>query len=154
MKKSSLFISAILTTFVLVVLAGAVSGYRAYASSETQLPTGQGQVNTQAPVEEVKVDSIQEAAQVTTTSTWLTPQEAAQLAAMYLGRNDLYSVEPSFMYGQDVYKVMFSSGDLVYVSMDGQIFKVEMVSSSAAQNTSEAYGSQSVTYEHEDDDGD
>jgi hypothetical protein len=36
MKKSSLFISAILTTFILTVLAGALSAYRTYAGSAAQ----------------------------------------------------------------------------------------------------------------------
>jgi len=151
MKKSSLFISAILTTFVLVVLSGAVSAFRAFAASETQLPATQVQVNTPAATQEVTAEITQEMVDPTATTTWLTPQQGAQLAAMYLGRNDLYSVEPAFMYGQNVYKVMFSTGDLAYVSMDGQIFKVELAVSSASQVASQ---SQTVSYEHEGDDDD
>src|SRR5665648_261165 len=116
MKKSSLFISAILTTFVLVVLSGAVSAYRSFAASNAQVTIPGVQANTQA--------ITQEMVQPTATTAWLTPQEGAQLAAMYLGRSDLYSVEPDFLNGVSVYKVTFSSGDLAYVSMDGQIFRV------------------------------
>jgi len=152
MKKSSLFISAILTTFVLVVLSGAVSAYRTFAASETQLPATQVQVQTQVATQEVTAEITQEMVQPTATTNWLTPQQGAQLAAMYMGRNDLYSVEPDFMYGQNVYKVMFSSGDLAYVSMDGQIFKVELVTSSAVQVASQSSSSQPATHEHEDDD--
>ena len=51
----------------------------------------------------------------------LTPQEAALVAANFMGRTDLYSVEVAVWNGMNVYKVTFSSGDVVYVSMDGQV---------------------------------
>jgi len=52
-------------------------------------------------------------------------QNAAQIAARYLGRTDLYSVEVSQYNGASAYMVTFSSGDIVYVSLDGQILFVK-----------------------------
>ena len=145
MKKSSLFISAILTTFVLVVLSGAVSAYRFFAASNAQVPIPVVQANTQVVTQEVD--------QPTATTAWLTPQEGAQLAAMYLGRSDLYSVEPDFMNGVNVYKVTFTSGDLAYVSMDGQIFRVVMAASPAVQAAAlSSNNNHPETFEHENDD--
>jgi hypothetical protein len=56
-----------------------------------------------------------------------TPEEAAALAAQVLGHDDLYSVEISDLNGETVYVVTFSSGDLVYVSLDGQIRSIGKV---------------------------
>lgn len=55
----------------------------------------------------------------------VSPQNAAQIAASYLGRTDLYSVEVSQYNGASAYMVTFSSGDIVYVSLDGQILFVK-----------------------------
>jgi hypothetical protein len=100
MKKSSLFISVALTTFVLTVVVGVLSVYRSYA--------GTSSTNTQA--------------QVTATATGnITAEQAAQVAAQFLGRNDLYSVETSSLNGTDAYKVTFSSGTILYVNMAGQV---------------------------------
>jgi hypothetical protein len=101
MKKSSLFISTILTTFIVAVLAGTASAYRAFEAN-----TAQAQQPTPVAV---------------ATPVQLTPEQAAQLAANYWGRSDLYSVESSVLNGASAYKVTFSSGDIVYVSPDGQI---------------------------------
>jgi hypothetical protein len=78
MKKSSLFISGILTTFIL------------------------------API-------------VVTTSSSLALEQAAQVAAQYLGRTDLYSADETVLNGMKAFLVTFSSGDVVYVSPDGQV---------------------------------
>ena len=54
----------------------------------------------------------------------MTPEQASQLAAQVIGRTDLYSVETSKLNGVDAYLVTFSSGDLVYVSLTGQILSI------------------------------
>jgi len=104
MKKSSLFISTILTVFVLAVMAGTVTAYRSLAANTVNT------VPTQQPTPVAQ-----------TTPVPLTPEQAAQVAAQYWGRSDLYSVESSVLKGVNAYKVTFSSGDVVYVSPDGQI---------------------------------
>jgi hypothetical protein len=102
MKKSSLFISAVLTTFILAALAGVFTAYRSL-SGNIQVPVAQP-----APV-------------VATAPAAITAQEASQIAAQFLGRNDLYAVEAASLNGTNVYMVTFSSGDVVYVSLQGQV---------------------------------
>jgi hypothetical protein len=58
------------------------------------------------------------------TAANLAPEDAATIAAQYMGRVDLYSVETTILSGNTVYKVVFSSGDIVYLSLDGQILGV------------------------------
>ena len=101
MKKSSLFISTILSVFILAVLAGAVTAYRAFTVSTVQSPQT-------VPV-------------VQTVQDQLSPEQAVQIAAQYWGRNDLYSVESTQINGTSAYKVTFSSGDVVHISTDGQV---------------------------------
>ena len=101
MKKSSLFISTILSVFILAVLAGAVTAYRAFTVSTVQSPQT-------VPVTQTFQNQI-------------SPEQAAQLAAQYWGRNDLYSVESTQVNGISAYKVTFSSGDVVHISTDGQV---------------------------------
>ena len=52
--------------------------------------------------------------------TSITPEEAATLASKVLDRTDLFSAEITQFDGVDAYLITFSSGDLVYVSLDGQ----------------------------------
>jgi hypothetical protein len=105
MKKSSLFISAVLTAFVLAVLAGVITAYRSFSG------TSQVAVAQAAPL--VQTTSAVPVA--------IQPQQAAQIAAQYLQRNDLYSVESTLLNGTSAYMVTFSSGDLVYVDQQGQV---------------------------------
>jgi hypothetical protein len=104
MKKSSLFISIALSTFVLAMLAGVLTAYRTYVSSSSL--TGQNSPLVQTAVQP---------------SSNITPQQAAQVAAQFLGRNDLYSVATVPLNGASTYKVTFSSESVVYVSMAGQV---------------------------------
>jgi hypothetical protein len=114
MRKSTLFISAVLTTFVMAMLAGVASAYQGViaASNPTATPQAQEQPQTKAISHTIPAD-----AQVVN----LTPEEAAGLAAQVLGQNDLYSVEVTDLNGETVYMVTFSNGKLVYISLDGQI---------------------------------
>lgn len=127
MKKSSLFISGILTTFILTVMAGTISAYRAYAASASQ-PTRAGLTSAAQPT----------AQPAPVASTSLSPQEGAQLAASYLGRSDLNRVESGYLYGLYVYKVIFSNGDAAYVSLDGQILRIEPAAPAGTSSTSGA----------------
>lgn len=51
----------------------------------------------------------------------LTLDQAAQIASDFLGQTSVYSVELVTIRDVPLYKVTFYSGDIVYVSMDGQI---------------------------------
>jgi len=122
MRKSTLFISAVLTTFVMAMLAGVASAYQGLVDTNPQLalqPQTQTQVQTKAisntiPVVEPEVVN-------------LTPEEAAGLAAQVIGRDDLYSVEVTDLNGETGFLVTFTSGDLVYGSLDGQIRSIGKV---------------------------
>ena len=114
MKKSSLFISIALSTFVLAMLAGVLTAFRAYASGQNSSP----------------VQMVAKA------SNNITPQQAAQVAAQFIGRNDLYSVATAPLNGASTYKVTFSSGTVVYVSMAGQVVYVATGSAAPVVNSS------------------
>jgi uncharacterized membrane protein YgcG len=118
MRKSTLFISAVLTTFVMAMLAGVASAYQNVVKSNQVAAQPQPQTKTFADV----IPAPTEIQPV----NW-TPEEAAALAAQVLGHDDLYSIEVTDLNSETVYLVTFSSGDLVYVSLDGQIRSIGKV---------------------------
>ncbi|CAG0992317.1 hypothetical protein ANAEL_02371 [Anaerolineales bacterium] len=119
MRKSTLFISVVLTTFMLAVLYGVVSVYQSIVGS-TEM-AAQPQTTEMTINQPVVVPPTQAIPPVVVN---LTPEAAAALAGKVLGRTDLYSVEVTQFEGADVYLVTFSSGDLVYVSLDGQVLSI------------------------------
>ena len=62
-----------------------------------------------------------------TVTASLTPQEAAALAATVLNQQDVYSVENASVNGINAYKVVFSSGQIVFVGLDGQILSITQI---------------------------
>jgi len=122
MRKSTLFVSAVLTTFVMAMLAGVASAYQNVVEKNAEEAATQVQ---DQPQPQVKAISHAISAEVQPIN--LTPEEAAGLAAQVIGREDLYSVEVSDLNGETVFMVTFSSGDLVYVSLDGQILSIGKV---------------------------
>jgi len=116
MRKSTIFISAALTTFALVMLYSIVSASRGIIN-----PTD----TSVQPIEtEVVIDPT---AVETPIPTDVTPEDAAQLAAQVLGRNDLLSAESASLNGENAYKITFIAGDVVYVSVSGQILSIQTV---------------------------
>jgi hypothetical protein len=75
----------------------------------------------------------------------VSPKKAAQIAANYLNQTDLYSVEIAPYNGASAYLVTFTSGDLVYVSLDGQVLFVK-----AAKGQIASGGGGGKGHEHED----
>ena len=157
MRKSTLFISAVLTTFVMAMLAGVASAYQKMSEADQVAAiTPESQ-----PQDQMVIDSIPAPTEVQPVN-W-TPEEAAALAAQVLGHDDLYSVEVTDLNGESVYVVTFSSGDLVYVSMDGQIRSIGKVEvetvvvstggggKSGGKNNNKANNSSQSHDEHEDD---
>jgi uncharacterized membrane protein YgcG len=128
MRKSTLFISAALTAFMLAVLFGVVSAYQNVVGSS------QPQTAQQAPASEVAqvpaINPAQVPIQAPTQAPALvqpasiTPEQATTIASAAIGRTDLYSVELTQLDGVDVYLVTFSSGDLVYIGLDGQVVSI------------------------------
>jgi uncharacterized secreted protein with C-terminal beta-propeller domain len=117
MRKSTLFISAALTTFMLAVMFGVVSAYQNIVKSSQPV------VEQSQPTTEVVMVSAPMPTQITS----ITPEEAATLASQVLNRTDLFSAEVAQLEGVDVYLITFSSGDLVYVSFDGKILSFSKI---------------------------
>lgn len=105
LPKKTLLISAMLTAFVLSMLGGVAMALK-------------------QPVAPIAVASV--AATPTVTAS-LTPQEAAALAATVLNQQDVYSVESAPYNGVDAYKVVFSSGQVAFVGLDGQILSITQI---------------------------
>jgi hypothetical protein len=110
MSKKNIFISAALTIFVLVVLANVITVYAKIRDAVTSRSTTQ---------------PIAAGATVVPAQNQVAYQEAASIAANYLGQSDLYSAENTVWNGVDAYKIVFSSGYAVYVSLDGQVLGSE-----------------------------
>jgi len=131
MRKSTLYISAALTTFMLAVLFGVASAYRSIISS-TQPVGVQSQLQSQpSAVVETAAVIVSPPTQISaptqippTQAVKITPEEAAKIASDVLGRTDLYSAEVAQLNGVDTYLITFSSGDLVNVGFDGQILSI------------------------------
>ena len=122
MRKSTLFISALLTVFLMATMFGVVSAYQQVVKTNTekaaQLPT-QVQVVSQ-PVEAASFSQpVATATEVA--ALVITPDEATNIAIDFLGNSDVYSVEVVDYEGAPTYLITFSSGDLVYVSSTGVI---------------------------------
>ena len=98
LPKKTILISAVLTAFVLSMLGGVAMALK-------------------APV----VTSVAAAPTVTAS---LTPQEAAALASTVLNQQEVYSVESAPFNGVNAYKVTFSSGQVAFVGLDGQILSI------------------------------
>jgi hypothetical protein len=159
MRKSSIFISVVLTTFVLAMLASVAYAYQEVAKAKASLVAAQATVTeTVQPVEVGETP-------VPTQPTPVMAEQAAALAAQALGQNDLYSVELTTFNDADAYLVTFSSGNLVYVGLDGQILsqsKLQVASSSfettvqtkqqanKASNNSNSGSHEKDDHEHED----
>ncbi len=101
LPKKTLLISAVLTAFVLSTLGGVAMALRQPAAT---------------PV-----------AAATATPAALSAQDAASLAATVFNQQDIYSVESASVNGISAYKVVFSSGQVAFVGLDGQILSVTQI---------------------------
>ncbi len=119
MRKSTIFISAVLTSFVLVILYRVAATYNdrkvAAQADTTAVPT-----STPVPVE------TNPPAAPAPTDTVLGPVDAAQLAAKVVGNTNLLSAETSSYNGVNAYLITFANNDAVYVGIDGQILSVQV----------------------------
>jgi hypothetical protein len=123
MRKSTLFISAALTTFILAVLFGVASAYRNTVNS-AEIAAVQSQPTTTAQMVSQPMAAVVPTQVIPTQVVNITPESAAAIAGKVLGRTDMYSVEVAQFEGADAYLVTFSSGDLVYVSLAGQVLSI------------------------------
>ncbi|MBI5945336.1 MAG: hypothetical protein HY864_13285 [Chloroflexi bacterium] len=120
MRKSTLFISAALTTFMLAVMFGVASAYQ-----KIVLSAGPTEVAAQQQAQ--PVEAAAPAATNSIAGGSMTIEQAADLASNVIGRSDLYSAEVAQLDGVDSYLVTFSSGDIVYVSRNGQVMSISKI---------------------------
>jgi len=153
MSKKTLFISATLTAFVMAILVNVVSAYNLKSGEPTMVV----QPTLPAPTEVVEVIPT------STKPVLLTHQEAALVAANFLEDTDLFSVENAPWEDEEAFKVVFSSGYVVFVSLDGQILSSEaplpvIVSVPALitddTNDNQSSGSNNGSDNHDDDEDD
>ncbi len=114
MKGKSLFLSAALSTFILVLIGGVLK-----ASANGFFNTSRAAANPPTSTAAASpTDTL-----VPTSTSGLSPEaEAAVKAASDLiNRTDVYSVDTTKVNGIPAFKVTFSSGDQVYVSTQGKI---------------------------------
>ena len=119
MRKSTLFISAALTTFMLAVMFGVASAYQKIVQSGASTEAAQQQTQSQAQPVNTMITGTS-----STLSGAMTIEQAADLASNVIGRTDLYAAETAKLNGVDAYMGTFSSGDLVYVGLDGNILSI------------------------------
>jgi hypothetical protein len=125
MKKNSLFLSAAITTFILVILATLVlkvrnGGFVSPAAAASAVPAA---TSTQAPTDTLQPTDTATLAP-TADPAFISPQEAVDIASKALGNTQVYSVDTEIRYGLDVYKVTFSSGHIVFVNPQGIILAI------------------------------
>lgn len=68
--------------------------------------------------------------------TQINADQAVNIAANYLGRTDVVSIDVSSLDGKTVYVIGFSDGSLVYVDTTGQIVAIQVPSSNGGNNES------------------
>lgn len=184
MNKSALLISIALTAFLLVTIAGVGIAMQVQPKDGATQVVGTVPVSDPALPKEIQEreaqyrDLIQQAnqridqlqkdnqslqAQLNTVPAQaqqpsavqeITPDQAVQVAANFLGDGRVYSVEGTFVRGLPLYKVTFSSGAVVYVSLDGQVVGSQaptLASNSPNGLTRSVRGEQEGHEEHEGD---
>ncbi len=86
-----------------------------------------------------QLNALQSNASSGQSAAGLDPDQAAQLAANYLGETDLYSLESGTFNGVPVYKVTFSSGSIILVGTDGRIVAQQIVSNNNSNSGSSSF---------------
>jgi len=62
----------------------------------------------------------------TATQAFVSPEQAAQIAAKVIGNPNLLSAESSNVNSTNAYKITFTNNDVVYVGLDGQILGIQI----------------------------
>lgn len=124
MRKSTIFISAVLTTFALVMLYQVAA---AYTSNKTVT-----QVDTPTVLPDPTATEPPATEPSAPADVALGPEQAASLAAQVVGNTDLLSAETSNFNGTNAYMITFANNDIVYVGLDGQILSVQIATPTPA----------------------
>lgn len=113
MRKSTLIISAIITAALLFALYSLVAAYqRAIQAADPSTATTPAEVSQEQPVDNATEAPV---------TGKITIYDAAAQAVKVLGRSDLYLVINTQLNGANVYLATFASGDMMYISQDGQV---------------------------------
>ena len=102
LPKKTILISAVLTAFVLSMLGGVAMALKQPATAPVAVITAMSPAS-------------------------LSAQEAAAVAATVLNQQDIYSVESTSVNGVSAYEVVFSSGQVALVGLDGQILSITQI---------------------------
>lgn len=121
MRKSTVFISAVLTTFALVILYNVVSAYRENNKAIEMAAQSAASLAPAATLAPIATDLPSPTEVVA-----ITPEQAAQLAAQVVGNSNLLSAESSTFDGVDAYKITFTNNDVIYIGLEGQILSVQV----------------------------
>ncbi|HMZ08730.1 MAG TPA: hypothetical protein PK078_14030 [Anaerolineales bacterium] len=113
MRKSTLFISATLTAFLVALLFGVVSAYQKITQKASE------PAPKVVAAQPVVVDFPSVSMPTPTPVLVISAEQATTIAVDFLGNPDVYSVEVVTYEGAQAFLVTFSSGDLVYVSSTG-----------------------------------
>jgi hypothetical protein len=117
MRKSTVFISVVLTTFVLVLL---------YNVALAQRQNSQATEALTQPTATLARDRTSMPTASAVEVSMISPEEAAQLAGQVVGNSNLLSAESSAFHGADAYKITFTNNDVVYIGLEGQILSVQV----------------------------
>ena len=148
MKRGVTLVSVAITAFSVVIMASVVYGYRVSARPESAQQTAPVSARELRPSPEL-------ISAASTASITFSARDAAAVASEFLGRTDAYSVQLAEYNGRQAYKVTFTSGDVVYVSLDGQVLgselpTVQLVSSGGNRRDDRDGGAGGEDDEHED----
>lgn len=116
MRKSTLFISAMLTVFLMATLFGVISAYQNIVTDNQTVVVTPAELSVQQP--------ISTAVPTIVSPMVISPEQATTIAVELLGDSSVYSVEVVDYEGIPAYLVTFSAGDLVYVSSTGEVLAV------------------------------
>jgi len=117
MRKSTLFISTVLTMFMLATMFGVVSAYQQIKSTN----------EVTAEPEAQQVATVEPTPTLLAMPAVISPEQATTIAVDFVGDTDVYSVEVVEYEGKPAFLVTFSSGQLVYVSPTGEILSISEV---------------------------
>lgn len=120
MRKSTLFISTVLTAFMLAVIFGVVKAYQQISASNAV--ASKPESVAMAPT--ATAQPTMEASSIPTMPAVISPEQATTIATEFLGDNNVYSVEVVDYQGVPAFLVTFSSGQLIYVSPKGEIIGI------------------------------
>ena len=127
MNKPALILATFITIIALILLGGLIYSWKvvgAGASGNNQAVAPGAQLSTSQ--EPTTGGSLQQGNQASNAITAITPDQAAQIAANFLGKGNVVRVEYTNISGGAVYKVDFTSGETIYVSLNGTVISAQM----------------------------